>query len=89
VVLDNPHVRVVEIRAGSGQKVPMHSHPAHVLAFVSGTRIKFTAPDGKTSIVDARPGEAMWSDATDHAAEVLAGTVHIIMVEVKGAKPMR
>ncbi len=87
VVLDNANVRVVEIRAGSGGKVPMHSHPAHLLVILSPARIKFTFPDGKTSVVDVRPGEAVWSDGVEHSAEVLAGTVHLVMVEVKGAKP--
>ena len=87
VVLDNANVRVVEIRAGSGGKVPMHSHPAHVLVVLSPARIKFTFPNGKTSVVDVRPGEAVWSDGVEHSAEVLAGSVHLVMVEVKGAKP--
>jgi len=86
VVLDNANVRVVEIRAGSGGKVPMHSHPAHVLVVLSPARIKFTFPNGKTSVVDVRPGEAVWSDGVEHSAEVLAGSVHLVMVEVKGAK---
>jgi len=86
VVLDNANVRVVEIRAGSGGKVPMHSHPAHLLVILSPARIKFTFPNGKTSVVDVRPGEAVWSDGVEHSAEVLAGAVHIVMVEVKGAK---
>lgn len=87
VALENANVRVVEVRASSGQKIPMHSHPAHLLVILSPARVKFTSPDGKTSLVDLRPGEAIWSDSTEHAAEVLAGTVHIIVVEVKGAKP--
>ena len=87
VVLDNANVRVVEIRAGSGGKVPMHSHPAHLLVILSPARIKFTFPNGKTSVVDVRPGEAVWSDGVEHSAEVLAGAVHLVMVEVKGAKP--
>jgi len=86
VVLDNANVRVVEIRAGSGGKVPMHSHPAHLLVILSPARIKFTFPNGKTSVVDVRPGEAVWSDGVEHSAEVLAGSVHLVMVEVKGAK---
>ncbi len=87
VAMENANVRVVEIRAGSGGKVPiMHSHPAHVLVVLSSARIKFTFPDGKTSVVDVRPGEAVWSDGVEHSAEVLAGAVHLVMVEVKGAK---
>ena len=87
VVLDNANVRVLEIRVNSGQKVPMHSHPAHLIVNLSPARVKFTYPDGKTELVDLRPGDAVWSDGVEHAAEALVGTVHIILVEVKGAKP--
>jgi len=87
VVLDNANVRVVEVRVGSGQKIPMHSHPAHVLAVVSPARVKFTYPDGRTELVDLRPGDALWSDGVEHAGEVLVGTVHLLAIEVKGAKP--
>jgi len=87
VAWENANVRVVEIRASSGQKIPLHSHPAHVLAVLSPARVKLTTTDGKSSVVEFRPGDALWSDGVEHSAEVLAGTVHLIMVEVKGAKP--
>ena len=87
VAWENANVRVIEIRAVSGQKIPLHSHPANVVAVLSPARVKFTSTDGKTSLVELRPGDALWSDGGDHSAEVLAGTVHLIMVEVKGAKP--
>ncbi len=87
VAWENANVRVVEVRASSGQKIPLHSHPAHVLAVLSPARVKLTTTDGKISLVEFRPGDALWSDGAEHSAEVLAGTVHLIMVEVKGAKP--
>ena len=87
VVLDNANVRVVEIRVAQGQKVPMHSHPAHVVVNLSPARVKFSFPDGKTEVVDLRSGEVQWSDGIEHAADVLVGAVHVILVEIKGAKP--
>lgn len=84
-VLDNAHARVLEIRAGAGQKTPMHSHPAAVIVNVGAYRVKFTYPDGKTEVLDSRPGQAMWVDKFDHAADVLVGAVHVIVVELKGA----
>ena len=88
VAWENANVRVLEIRVGSGQKVPMHSHPAHVVVNLSPARVKFTYPDGKTELADLRPGDALWFDSVEHSAEVLAGTVHLVLVEVKGAKPI-
>lgn len=87
VVVENAYVRVLEIRVGAGQKVPMHYHPANVGVNLSPARVKFTFPDGKSSLAELRPGDAIWSDALEHAAEVLVGNVHVIQVEFKGPKP--
>ncbi len=83
VVLENERVRVVEIRAGAGSKSPWHSHPARVAVTLTSARFKATLPDGTTRISDSRVGQAVWRDAEEHADEVLAGTAHIILVEIK------
>ena len=45
-----------------------------------------TTPDGKTQIVDLNPGVVVWQDAAfDHAWEVVAGEVHVLLVEVTAA----
>ena len=64
----------------------MHSHqPMLVVNFGSG-RQKVTFGDGSTQIVDLNPGAVVWQeDAFDHAWELLAGEVDVILVEVKSA----
>lgn len=84
VVLENERVRVVEIRAGAGSKSPWHSHPARVSVSLTSARFKATLPDGTTRLCDSRVGQAGWRDAEEHADEVLVGTAHIILVEIKG-----
>ena len=85
VVLENEHVRVLEGRAAPGWKSPMHTHPPFVLVSVGSARLKFTFPDGKTSILDLRPGQVLWVDGVEHSWELLAGDLHAVVVEVKSA----
>jgi hypothetical protein len=86
VVFENDHVRVIDARAAHGWKSAMHSHPPMLVINLGSGRQKVTSPDGKTQIVDLKPGMVVWrDDAFDHAWELLAGEVHVILVEVKSA----
>src|SRR5207247_7294810 len=50
VLLENASVRVLDFHSKSGDKIPMHSHPAYVTYSLSGSgKTVFTAPDGKTT----------------------------------------
>jgi mannose-6-phosphate isomerase-like protein (cupin superfamily) len=86
VVFENEHVRVIDARAAHGWKTAMHSHPPMLVISLGSGRQKVTWPDGKTQIVDLYPGMVVWvDDAFDHAWELLAGEVLVILVEVKSA----
>jgi hypothetical protein len=86
VVLENEHVRVFEARASHGRKSPMHTHPSLVLVSVGSARVKLTVPDGKTSILDLKPGQVMWLENPEHSWELLAGDLHVVAIEVKSAQ---
>ena len=84
VLLDNERVRVVENIRHPGTKVPMHSHKAYIAYFFGPCKMKFTFPDGKTSIKDIPAGKLVWSDGVTHAAEVLGNTdLHTLHIEFK------
>ncbi len=87
VLLENDHVRVLDFRSRAGQKIPMHSHPGYVVYSISGGgKTRFTTPDGKTTEMASRPGQARWRDAETHASEYVGrGEVHVLMVEIKEA----
>lgn len=86
VVFENDHVRVIDARAAHGWKSAMHSHAPMLVINLGSGRQKVTSPDGKTQIVDLNPGAVVWvDDAFDHAWELLAGEVHVLLVEVKSA----
>ncbi|MFQ5966336.1 MAG: hypothetical protein ACE5MI_01850 [Acidimicrobiia bacterium] len=83
VAFENEHIRVLEIRLRQGAEVAMHSHPPRLIVAINSYRIMSTDQSGNVSIVDRRPGEAVWSDAEEHAAQVLAGPIHTIEIEPK------
>jgi quercetin dioxygenase-like cupin family protein len=86
VVLENEHTRVLQVMAPVGKKSPMHSHPPFLLVSLDTARVRVTYSDGKTQILDLRPGMIVWIDGIEHSWEVLAGKVDIVAVEVKSAK---
>jgi hypothetical protein len=86
VVFENDHVRVIDARAAHGWKSAMHSHPPMLFIGLGSGRQKVTSPDGTTQIVDLNPGTVVWrDDVFDHAWELLAGELHVLLVEVKSA----
>ena len=86
IVLENEHVRVLQGLAAAGRKSPMHSHPPFLLVSLGTARVKFTYPDGKTQILDIRPGTLLWLDGVEHSWELLAGDLNVMAIEVKSAK---
>jgi quercetin dioxygenase-like cupin family protein len=85
VVMENDHARVFEVRASHGARSPMHSHPPLVLVSVGSARGKLTTPEGKSTILDLRPGQVLWLENVQHSWELLSGDLHIVAVEVKSA----
>ncbi|MEU4328892.1 hypothetical protein [Nonomuraea dietziae] len=86
VLFENEHVRVIHARASHGWESAMHSHPPMLVVNLGSGRQKVTWADGTTQIVDLNPGAVVWQDdAFDHAWELLAGEVDVILVEVKSA----
>lgn len=88
VLLENDRVRVLDFHATSGQKIPMHSHPAYISYSISGAgKTKFTSADGKTSERPAATGQATWHEAETHASEYEGkGETHVLLIELKGSK---
>jgi sugar/nucleoside kinase (ribokinase family) len=88
VILENDHVRVFEALASPGTATVMHTHPPFVGVSLSKARLRMAGPDGAPFIFDLNPGQVFWmEDAKPHEWELLAGQVHVIAVEPKGAVP--
>src|ERR1700704_126356 len=88
VLLENDQVRVLEYRLKAGAKKPMHSHPAGVVYVLSGAKLKFIYPDGRTEEKAAATGETIWRDPTTHAVENVGNTeAHAIAIDLKTPRP--
>jgi quercetin dioxygenase-like cupin family protein len=89
VLLENEHVRVVEIWIKPGEKLAMHSHPASVTYVLAGGKLKTTLPDGKTAETEAQTGQTLWSEAGSHE-QVNAGTAEVraLVMEMKAPDSM-
>ncbi len=80
-IFDNEKVRVSEIKFNPGDKAAMHTHPyPHVVYVIEGGQLTLTHPDGTSTVVDAKPGDALWMGAETHEAvntgkTVVRGTV--------------
>jgi quercetin dioxygenase-like cupin family protein len=74
VLLDNDQVRVVRVVLKPGEKLPMHSHSAHVVYSLSGAKAKYTLADGKTEEREVKAGQTTWSEAVSHSTENIGTT---------------
>ena len=84
VLLDNEYVRILDVRQQPGDKSPMHSHPHHVVYWLTGSTLKFTSADGKTKTVTTKPGQAVWRDPETHTVEITGKTPsHALDIELK------
>ena len=86
VLFENDRVRVYEVTTAAGETLKMHSHPAHVVYFLEGSKVKFTSSDGKVTEAEVKKGEALWGDPVTHTVENVGSTpVKGVVVELKDA----
>jgi mannose-6-phosphate isomerase-like protein (cupin superfamily) len=84
VLLENDHVRVLDINLKAGDKSPMHEHPESVIYALNSGTVRFTDPDGKTTDVEFKPGQCVWRGAEKHEPQNIGKTdVHAIQIELK------
>ena len=82
LVAEDAKVRVIRFAPNPGDKTPMHSHPSYVVYVVKGGRVKYTLPDGTTTISDLKAGQVLLKPPVTHSDEAL-DAVEIIIVELK------
>ena len=84
VLSENEHVRVLDFHSKSGDKIPMHSHPAHVTYVISRSgKTTFTSADGKVTERPATAGGTTWRMQKRTQANTGPGATHVILVELK------
>jgi quercetin dioxygenase-like cupin family protein len=88
VILDNPSVRVLRITYPAGSKSVMHEHPDAMVFMLSGGKMSFATPDGKTQEQESEKDTAMFTPAGTHLpSNVGKTTMDAILVEYKAAQP--
>ncbi len=84
VGFENEYVRVLHWTTSPHGKTAMHEHPAMVTVGLSDGKERFTTPDGKSSIVESKVGQAKWSNPEKHSSEDLSDKKgEVIQVELK------
>lgn len=82
ILKEDATFRVIDYTAKKGDKVGMHSHPAHVVYVLEGGKTKFTNADGTTREVDTKAGDVLLNPPTVHASDH-ESDLHVIIVELK------
>ncbi|MCI0602912.1 antibiotic biosynthesis monooxygenase [bacterium] len=84
VLLENENVRVLDFVLRKGDTESFHSHPPHVAYILTGFKIRFTFPDGRTAIREAKAGDVLYSDAVTHSPLNIGETdAHGLLIEMK------
>ncbi len=88
VEIDNPWVRVVRVKAGPHEKLPMHEHPASVLVCLTDIHERMTGVDGKSQEITRKAGDVAYREATKHAEENLSDQpLEAVVMELKPGAP--
>jgi beta-alanine degradation protein BauB len=88
VVFENHRLRVLEVRVKPGEKVPMHSHPAHLTLTLSDFKGKYVGKDGETRLGEGKTSAWSWTEPITHASENV-GTTEILAFAIELKEPPR
>jgi len=85
VEFENSQVRVVRVKIGAHQEVPLHEHVLNrVVVYLTDQNGVMTTPEGKTESARHKAGEVSWAGPTRHREENLRdGPFEAVVVEFK------
>ena len=89
IALENEYVRVLELRAEPGHRIPFHVQPSRAAVVVNGARIRITRRGGTSELIERKPGDVFWEEAGEYSLEVVAGSLHQIETEIRPGIPPR
>lgn len=74
VILENDRVRVLAYDMEPGDRAELHRHPDSVVYHLEGTcTARGTSPEGEAREFELEPGLCVFSPASAHVFEVVAG----------------
>jgi len=82
---ENPQVRVLHVRMGPRQSVPMHEYSLdHVVVYVTDQNVRETSPEGKAQVAQHKAAEFIWSGPSRQSVDNLNDRpFEAVVVEVK------
>jgi len=84
VILENDHVRVLEMNLKAGHSDEMHSHPSETAYFLKGSKVRVHLPDGGTVELEPPDGFVMWHEEWTHKVENIGNSdLRAIVIEAK------
>jgi hypothetical protein len=82
--LENDRVRVLHVRLGPGEAVPMHDDRSHMLVAISEVHIRLSKPGAPPFDVHMKAGESRWGYADMHSIKNLhTRPVEYLVIELK------
>jgi quercetin dioxygenase-like cupin family protein len=86
--IDNNWVRVLRVKQGPGEKLPMHEHPASVAVYLTDLHQRFTDSDGTVRELERKAGDVEYLKADRRAEENLSSEpLEAVVVELKPGAP--
>ena len=86
VILENDQVRVIESTIPPGTLQAKHSHPATIVYYLTASKVKSEAPDGKLVVTERKAGEVAYRQPLTHSSENVGMTpAKTLVIELKSA----
>jgi len=84
VTFENERVRILESALPPGAKEQIHSHPACVVHFIEGGKVRNHAADGTSTDAEIEAGVTVYREPVTHWAENIGKTtIRAVIVELK------
>ena len=85
LVFENSQVRVVRLKLGPRQSVPMHEYGlGHLVVCITAQNVRVTSADGKAEVAEHKVGDFMWRDPSKQKVDNLADKpLETVIVELK------
>lgn len=87
-LLENDHVRVLEMSLRAGEMDEVHSHPSETVYFIKGSKARIHLPDGGTAELEIPDGHVMWHEEWTHQVENI-GSADILAIIVESKQSER
>lgn len=86
VLLDNEHVRVLQVEFAPGEVAAWHQHPDHVIYVLAGGKLEITDKGKPANTMELKAGDTIYMPAVTHMAKnVGTTTVKLVVTELKPA----